>query len=63
MHMQQSLSLDHAEPLKKTYKGKVQTLKDDDRPVKAVQKLLLNSVIVRGTFQPRRHVISTASMH
>ena len=33
-----------SEPLKKIYKGIVQTLKDDDRPLKAVQKLLLNSV-------------------
>ena len=33
-----------SEPLKKIYKGIVQSLKDDDRPVKAVQKLLLNSV-------------------
>ena len=31
------------EPLKKAYKGIVQALSDDDKPVMAVQKLLLNS--------------------
>ena len=33
-----------SEPLKKVYKGIVQALSDDDKSVKAVQKLLLNSV-------------------